>query len=117
MGGEWWFHFKGDKSTFDVTNYQTLLIGIKQEFKDEMAICEYGDANAFWCEDNNIPPVDNIFARFTYSCSRHPHWGDSGHKPVWILFWDPTIEQNNSSDVHADVLTTFTSKSYLSIYR
>ncbi|MCO5611070.1 hypothetical protein L7F22_065320 [Adiantum nelumboides] len=54
-----------------------------------------------WFGEN---PDHNVFAQFTYKCTRHGHWGPSGHKPCWFLLWDPTPSPHRytpSNDIHA----------------
>lgn len=88
MGGEWIFSFDGEKSTLDLESYQKMLKTIYETYKDRT---DWG-GQVRWAEEES--PTDNVFANFTYDCTRHDH------SPSWKLLWDPTKEKN-VSDIHA----------------
>jgi len=106
MEGAWWFDIvEVTIMNLDLVDYQRKIVEIRDAFEtkfrsrmnnNELSI------EVYWTEAVN--PVDNVFARFNYSCTtpncaKHSLNG----KPVWIIYWNPKIvpKQNRQSDVNA----------------
>lgn len=97
MGGEWNFCFLGDPATIDVKKYQQELMKIRQRYEYDPKL--FRTAKWFHPTESQKEPTDNIFARFTYKCTRHAdqlNWhrnepGVNGSQNAWwILYWDPS---------------------------
>lgn len=93
MGGEWIFSFDGEQSTFDLKAYQIMLKSIYEAYNNRT---DWGEDNGKVRWTGEEIPTDNIFADFTYDCTRHNWHGN----PSWKLLWDPTKEKY-FTDVHA----------------
>jgi hypothetical protein len=87
--------------SLDLHEYHELLHALKQhhaahpnEALSEEEIPEYFEWQFF-----DADPPDNVFARFSYVCLRHPY--DPAPHGTWFLLWDPTLPNCPRSSLHA----------------
>lgn len=77
MAPKWNFEYTGEKMDDKVlADYQTKLIQLRdhyEKFFSEMKGC------SFYPEKLPLPPPDNIFARFGYTCKIESHKPHSCH--------------------------------------
>ncbi|KAG4068369.1 hypothetical protein HA402_007889 [Bradysia odoriphaga] len=97
MGGEWNFALLGDPATIDVKKYQQELIKIRQRYRYDPKLLRC--AQWFSPTESQKEPTDNIFARFSYKCTRHTHplnchknepGANGSQNAWWVLYWDPS---------------------------
>lgn len=97
MGGEWFFHYYRDsgrnntKPPFDISKYQELLLEIKKQYEKK-----FNEEHVQWCDINALPPTDNVFVRFKFTCNRHD-WGNE--HPWFNLYWVPP----NGAEMHGSL--------------
>lgn len=101
MGGEWFYYRKSSEQDpkptkpLDLKNYQELLLQLKSEYQTQ-----FNKKHVKWCDDiSTLPPADNVFARFKFSCSRHGNWNEPDH-PWCNLYWDGGPIHNTHSSLH-----------------
>lgn len=93
MGGEWIFCFKDHETEsngatatniqpFNVQAYQEELVELRKTYENQL-----NPKYVTWCK--NVPPEDNIFIKFQFTCKRHSHWNEPEH-PWFAFYWTPT---------------------------
>lgn len=101
MGGEWIFSFiYQNKESLDLAKYQQMLRKLRQEFESEFSMIDPTEGSVKWANltANNIP-VSNVFAQFSYRCTKEHMFRGPGHG-TWTLYWNPT-ETTTKNDIHA----------------
>lgn len=97
MGGEWYFYYSRSKrentKPLDVSKYQDLLLQLKKQYEKE-----FNADHVQWCDVNALPPADNVFARFKFTCNRHTDWGND--HPWFNLYWVPVDDSGMQGSLH-----------------
>eukprot|EP01125_Pyxidicula_operculata_P022044 TRINITY_DN8842_c0_g1_i1.p1 TRINITY_DN8842_c0_g1~~TRINITY_DN8842_c0_g1_i1.p1 ORF type:complete len:148 (-),score=20.29 TRINITY_DN8842_c0_g1_i1:132-575(-) len=106
MGGECYMNVNvGAAKTMDLVKYQKLLRKFKSDFINKQPMQTISGSTLQFYEEE---PEDNIFAEFSYPCHRHS-WHSTPGEGCWKLFWDPSLEENASSDTHGRCINAFVS--------
>lgn len=101
MGGEWKFSFKYQNAdSLDIAKYQQSLRKLRQEFESEFSMMNAIEGSVEWANlTANNSPVNNVFAKFSYHCTKNHFVNGPGHG-TWTLYWNPT-EKTAKNDIHA----------------
>jgi len=119
MGGKWTFLFNyRNRQTLDLLDYQAFLITIRDGFTSQFAAMNPNEGEAVWTtpettgngnSESGVSAAasaggqpsykDNIFAQFSYKCTRtHANRG-AGHG-TWTLYWNPKLIRTQNK-IHA----------------
>lgn len=102
MGGQWKFSFQhAEKDSFDVTKYQQVLKELRAKYEPQFSVMDAVEGRVQWANVTDNVPVDNIFATFSYHCTKNHIYKGPKHG-VWTLFWNPTTaHMSDHNDIHA----------------
>lgn len=107
--GKWKFYFKyAIKERLDLQRYQSVLHSIRDEFEPKFQQMSIADGEVNWTTSianenhaNTVHPpyVNNVFAEFSYNCTRTHSIQGPGHG-TWTLMWNPKLNKNQNK-LHA----------------